>query len=113
MGFMDKVKATTQTIAADAKKATAQGKQKIEQSQLRKKADEAAQKLGWLVYRERTDGTPAGAEADSLVAEISSLQSEIAALDAAEPGEASAASTDPAEPAPPTQPEASAGDTPS
>jgi hypothetical protein len=38
------------------------------------KADAAAQKLGYLIYREKTQGTPSGTEVDALVAEISSLQ---------------------------------------
>ena len=37
-------------------------------------ADAAAQKLGYLVYREKTQGTPGGSEVDALVAEITSLQ---------------------------------------
>jgi hypothetical protein len=38
------------------------------------KSDAAAQKLGYLIYREKTQGTPGGSEVDALVAEISSLQ---------------------------------------
>ena len=91
MGLMDKMKAAAQDVATQAKSATAQAQTKIEQTQTRKKADEAAQKLGYLIHRERTQGVPAGAEADTLVAQITSLEAELAA--AAQP-----AATDPAAP---------------
>lgn len=79
MGFMDKVKAAAQDVATEAKKATAQGKEKIGELQTRKKMDEAAKKLGYLVHRERTENVPAGTEADQLIAEITTLQEELAA----------------------------------
>lgn len=79
MGFMDKVKAAAQDVATEAKKATAQGKEKIGELQTRKKMDEAAKKLGYLVHRERTENVPAGTEADQLIAEITALQAELAA----------------------------------
>ncbi|MEA2435129.1 MAG: hypothetical protein QOG54_2586 [Actinomycetota bacterium] len=79
MGFMDKVKAAAQDVASEAKKATASAQDKMEQSQIRKKIDEAAKKLGYLVYAERTQGTPAGAEGDALVTEITSLEAQLEA----------------------------------
>lgn len=100
MGLMDKVKAAAQDVATQAKSATAQAQTKIEQTQTRKKADEAAQKLGYLIHRERTEGVPAGAEADALVAQITSLEAELAAQPAPAtqaPG-APAATTGPADP---------------
>src|SRR3972149_4181399 len=75
---LDKVKQTASQVAADAKKAGAQIQSKVEQSQLRKKADENAKQLGYLVVRERTEGTAAGEEGDRLVAEIVDLEREIA-----------------------------------
>ena len=78
MGFMDKVKAATQDVAAQAKTATASAQTKMEQAQLRKKMDESAKQLGYLVYRERTQGTPSGGDADSLVSEIASYEAAIA-----------------------------------
>jgi hypothetical protein len=77
MGFMDKMKQAAQDVAVEAKKATAQGKEKIGEMQTRKKMDEAAKKLGYLMHRERTEGTPAGAESDQLIAEITTLQAEL------------------------------------
>ena len=61
MSFLDKVKQAAEKAAEGAKKGTAQVKEKIELGQLRKKADEDAKQLGYLIVRERSDGTPAGA----------------------------------------------------
>ena len=47
MGFMDKIKEASQNVAAEAKKATATGKEKLEDMQAKKKMDEAAKKIGW------------------------------------------------------------------
>jgi hypothetical protein len=82
-GFMDKVKQAAEGVAEVTKKgaATAQTKAKIHG--LRGKADEAAQKLGYLVHRERVGGEAAGVEADALVTEITDLQAQIAELEAA------------------------------
>ena len=79
MGFMDKVKSATQDVAQQAKKATSSAQSKMEEGQLRKKADEAAKNLGWEVYRERAQGTPS-ANADALVTEIKGLEGQIAEI---------------------------------
>jgi hypothetical protein len=63
-------------VAGDA---ASQAKTKVERSKLRHKADEAAQQLGYLVYRERTGGEAAGAEADRLIGEITAAEEELAA----------------------------------
>ena len=73
MGFMDKLKEAAQDVATEAKKATAQGKEKVGEFQIRKKMDEAAKKLGYLTHREKTENVPSGAEAAALIAEISAL----------------------------------------
>ena len=83
MGFMDKVKAAAQDVATQAKAATATAQDKVEQAQTRKKIDENAKKLGYLIHRERTQGTAAGAEADALVAEMTALETQLAAAAAA------------------------------
>ena|SRR5687768_12083636 len=85
MGLMDKMKAAAQDVATQAKSATAQAQTKIEQAQTRKKMDDAAQKLGYLIHAERVRGMAPGAEADSLFAEISALETELAASEAAAP----------------------------
>ena len=89
MGLLDKVKETAQQVAADAKKAGAQLQSKVELGQLRKKADENARQLGYLIVRERTEEAPAGEEADRLVAEIVELERQIAE-ETAEPAEGEA-----------------------
>lgn len=83
MGFMDKVKAQAQNVATQAKTAAGQAQEKYEDMQLRKKADEAAKQLGYLIHKERTGGAAAGADADKLIAEISDLERRIAEDDAA------------------------------
>lgn len=99
MGLMDKMKAQAQTVAAEAKKATAQAQGKVGQMQLRKKADEAAKQLGYLVHKERTGGAAAGADADRLVQEITDLEAQMAEEEGAE-----------AAPAPPSSSDATPGD---
>jgi hypothetical protein len=84
MGLMDKVKQVAGEMGEAAKKGASQVQTKVEQTQLRRKADEAARRLGYLVHRERTGGAAAGAEADGLVADITDLEEQIAAAAAAE-----------------------------
>lgn len=116
MGFMDKIKEASQNVAAEAKKATAQGKEKLGDMQAKKKMDEAAKKIGYLVYRERTEGTPQGSETDTLVAEMKDLQAQIdengAAAAAAAPDASTGGTTTtaPAAPAEPTSSEPASGD---
>jgi hypothetical protein len=77
MGLMDKVKAAAQDAAAAAKKGTAQVQGKVEHAQLRKKADESAKQLGYLIVRERTKNEPAGADLDRLVNEIVGIEAQL------------------------------------
>ena len=93
MGFMDKVKAAAQDVASETKKATAKAQTKMEQGQTRKKIDDLAKQLGYLIYREKTQGTPAGADADKLIADMGELEKQLAESQAAAaaPGEAPAA----------------------
>jgi hypothetical protein len=82
VSLMDKVKKAATVTAEAAKKGAGQAKEKVEQHQLRKKADENAKQLGYLVFKERTQGVPAGAEADRLVSEIGSLEAQLAEAEA-------------------------------
>src|SRR5712691_8362320 len=93
MGLLDKVKAVAKDVATEAKKGTATLQGKIEVGQLRKKADEAAKQLGYLIYRERKDGTPAGEEADTLVTEMAQLEEQIKAEQAEAEAKVAAAET--------------------
>lgn len=106
MGLMDKVKAQAQNVAAQAKNAAGQAQDKVEQIQLRKKADEAAKQLGYLVHKERTGGAAAGAEADALVTQITDLERQMAEEEAA--GTAGTAETAP--PTPTSSSDATPGD---
>jgi hypothetical protein len=80
--FMDKVKQAAGGVADATKKGAAAAQTKAKVHGLRGKADDAAQKLGYLVYRERTGGESAGAEADELVAQITDLEQQIAEAEA-------------------------------
>lgn len=92
MGFMDKVKAAAGDAAVKAKEAAGQAQEKVEQAQTRKKINDKKQELGHLIYEERANGTPAGAQADALVEEIRTLETALEAAAAPAPG-SSATST--------------------
>ncbi|HWO70061.1 MAG TPA: hypothetical protein VNP94_04825, partial [Actinomycetota bacterium] len=88
MGILEKVKETTQHVAADLregaahmaadlKKGAAQLQSKVEQVQLRRKADEHAKDIGYLVVRERTQGAQVREEIDRLVQAIVDLERQI------------------------------------
>jgi len=89
-GFLDKVKQAAGDVADATKKGAASAQTKAKAHGLRGKADEAAQKLGYLVYRERTGGEAAGAEGEELVKQIAELEAQIAEIQAAPPEEGSA-----------------------
>jgi septal ring factor EnvC (AmiA/AmiB activator) len=109
MGFMDKVKAAAQDVTQQAKTATSSAQSKMEESKLRKQADEAAKKLGYEIYAERTSGTPA-ANADALVTEIQGLEGQITSMrqqaEAAAAAPEAEAPAEQAAPAPAQSPEA-------
>jgi septal ring factor EnvC (AmiA/AmiB activator) len=107
MGFIDRVKEAAQEVAVEAKKVSAQAQGKLEETQLRRRMDDHAKQLGYLVHRERTQGVVEGAEAERLVSEITSLQLQIAQA-AAHARAKQAEATSGAPPAPPPPPGASA-----
>jgi septal ring factor EnvC (AmiA/AmiB activator) len=116
MGFMDRVKEAAQDVAVEAKKVSAQAQGKLEETQLKRRMDDHAKQLGYLVYRERARGVEEGAEAERLVSEITSLELQIAQAAAhARAKQAEAAQGAPAaqasEPPPPATPEPPAGTT--
>jgi hypothetical protein len=78
MGFMDKVKSAAQDAATQAKAATSQAQSKIEETQTKKKMDDVAKQLGYQIFAERTQGTPA-ADADRLLEEMKGLEAALAA----------------------------------
>ncbi len=78
MGILDKAKAAAEKVAEEAKKGSAQVQGKMEHAQMRKKANELAEQLGYLIVKERSGGEPAGPEADRLVGEIQTLEAKLA-----------------------------------
>ena len=78
MSFLDKAKAAAKDAAAVAKKGAAIAKDKAGDAMLRRKADDAAKQIGYLIHTERTGGASAGGEIDRLVQEITSLEAQIA-----------------------------------
>jgi hypothetical protein len=95
MGLIDKLKETAQEVAGEARKATVQGRGKLEELALRRRMDESARKLGYLLFRERTQGTPSGTEADALIAGMREFEDQIArsALETAQAEEEAAQSS--------------------
>lgn len=79
MGLLDKAKAAAGKVAEEAKKGSAQVQDKVGQAQTRKKADDLAKQLGYLIVKERSGGEPGGTEADRLVGEIQALEAKLAA----------------------------------
>ena len=56
MGILDKAKAAAEKVAEEAKKGTAQVQDKVGHAQTRKKANELAEQLGYLIVKERSGG---------------------------------------------------------
>jgi hypothetical protein len=90
MGFMDKVKSVASDAANQAKVATSSAQTKIEQSQLQSKMDGLAKQLGFAVYNERANGTPATGN-DATIEEMKGIQAQIEALSQPAPDAAAAA----------------------
>ena len=90
MGFMDKVKSVASDAANQAKVATSSAQTKIEQSQLQSKMDGLAKQLGYAVYNERANGTPATGN-DATIEEMRGIQTQIEALSQPAPDAAAAA----------------------
>ena len=78
MGFLDKVKETAAKAGEGVKKGTSSVRDKMEDSQLRKKADENAKQIGYMVVKERTEGESNPAEVDRLAQEIVAIEAKIA-----------------------------------
>lgn len=98
MGFMDKVKSVASDAAQQAKVATSSAQSKIEQSQLQSKMDGLAKQLGYAVYNERANNTPA-TDTEATIQEMRGIQTQIEAL--AQPAPDAATPDAPAAAAPP------------
>ena len=78
MGLLDKAKEIAGQGAEAAKKAAEAAKDKAGDLQAKRRADDLAEQLGYLIVRERTEGADVTAESQRLVDEIVALQREIA-----------------------------------
>jgi hypothetical protein len=76
MGIMDKVKEAAGTAVEAGKKAADAAKDKVEDVQLRRKADDLAKQLGYLVVEK---GTSVGADGDALISQIKDLEAQLLA----------------------------------
>ncbi|MFN2545466.1 MAG: hypothetical protein ABR600_13000 [Actinomycetota bacterium] len=101
MGFLDKVKETAEKAGEGIKKGTASVKDRVGDAQLQKKADDNAKRIGYLIAKEKTEGTaPPAGEVDRLVQEIAEYQRQIAqGPEVGQQGEAVQAESSPATPA--------------
>ena len=79
MGLLDKAKEIAGQGAEAAKKAADAAKEKAGDLQAKRRADDLAEQLGYLIVRERTEKADVTAEKQRLVDEIVALQLEIAA----------------------------------
>jgi hypothetical protein len=85
MGLLDKAKEIAGQGADAAKKAAEAAKEKAGDLQAKRRADDLAEQLGYLIVRERTEQHDAGSEPQRLIDEIVALQLEIAASPKPEP----------------------------
>ncbi len=79
MSLTQKAKSVAGKAVTEAKKGAAKVQEKVEDVQLRQKANGLAKELGFLVVKEKSgEPAPAG-EIDRLVAEIRSIEDQITA----------------------------------
>jgi hypothetical protein len=86
MSLLDKAKSVAEKAVAEAKKGAAQVQEKVEDVQLQRKVDGLAKELGYLVVKQKGGDASAAGEIDRLVAEIGTIEEQIAA-DQATPAE--------------------------
>jgi hypothetical protein len=89
MSLTDKAKSVAGKAVTEAKKGAAQVQGKVEDVQLRHKANGLAKEIGYLVVKENSGEAPPAGEIDRLVAEIRSIEEQIKSDSAA--GEAASA----------------------
>ena len=79
MGFLDKVKDTAKDLGEKAQQGVEAGKEKYEETKLKKKAGELKEQIGALVYDQKTGNGAADADAqiDALVAQLTEVNTEI------------------------------------
>ena len=82
MGILDKVKDAATKAGEQAKHGIAVGKEKVEETKLRKQIDDTFEQIGRLVVQQRNTSAPADADAqiDAAVARVAELEAQIEAL---------------------------------
>ena len=86
MGLLDKAKEIAGQGAEAAKKAAEVAKERAGDLQAKRRADDLAQQLGYLIVRERTENHDAGSEPQRLIDEIVTVQKELADAPQTDPG---------------------------
>lgn len=78
MGLMDQVKAQASQLAQKTQEAAAQGKARLDQAQAYRRGEMMLQKLGTMVYAERTGrvGPDIEPKIDKLISDISAHEKE-------------------------------------
>jgi hypothetical protein len=79
MSLTDRAKEVTGKAVAEAKKGAAKVQEKVENVQLRQKANGLAKEIGYLVVKEKAGETVPAGEIDRLAAEIHSIEEQIKA----------------------------------
>jgi seryl-tRNA synthetase len=79
MSLTDRAKEVTGKAVAEAKKGAAKVQEKVENVQLRQKANGLAKEIGYLVVKEKAGETSPEGEIDRLVAEIRSIEEQLTA----------------------------------
>ncbi len=87
MGLLDKVKDAAGKAADQAKHGLAVGKEKLEDTKLKKQIEDLLQEIGELVVMTRRGEAPADADAqiDAKIAKIAELEAAMEANDIAKP----------------------------
>src|SRR5262249_41020208 len=79
MSLTDRAKELTEKAVAEAKKGAAKVQEKVENVQLRQKANGLAKEIGYLVVMETAGEQVPGGEIDRLAAEVRSIEDQIKA----------------------------------
>jgi uncharacterized protein YbaA (DUF1428 family) len=79
MSLTDKAKSAAGKAVAEAKKGAAKVQEKVEDVQLRQKANGLAKEIGYLVVKEKAGEAVPDGEIDRLAAEVRSIEDQIKA----------------------------------
>lgn len=96
MSLTDKAKSVAGKAVTEAKKGAAKVQEKVEDVQLRQKANGLAKEVGYLLVKEKAGQPVPAGEIDRLVAEIRSIEEQITADRSSSSGTDAAAADTPA-----------------